>query len=574
MSLRIALLFASFAAVLAPPAAPADPVRCLRATGATGERCLGRYLGTVERCRRIDPSGACEAAAGAPGGALEAILAEPEARIRRSCADADAFTLGFLDADDAVERVEEACRDFGEDLFAFGSGGATPPAQDLLRCQHTVTAQLRRLYRTVVPAVGRRCDAREFAGRSCDRDARDRRIASVRASAARRIETTCGADFDALALPGAGTGAALEDRIGGLLDTAAIRARHYALRVSPPNLLGPTAEFGPFPVGVKTLELADPSRSAVGGSGPRPVRTEVYYPSTPASVAGLPRDVVTLFGIRIVETPAFRDAALAPGRHPLVLFSHGNNGLRIQSFFFAAHLASHGFVVVSPDHHGNTFPDTLAGVVDPAASVNRPLDLSFLIDAFLAFDGEPGNFFEGAIDPDRIGASGHSFGGYTVFALAGGSFPLGTFTDPRVKAIFPQAPGTGAFPDSFFSSVSIPTLIVGGSLDETTPFPSSQQRPFDHLPSGAVVVGLAELVGAGHFTFSDFCEVPRNLLAFLGGFEEACEPRHLPWRHAHDIINYLSLNFFDGVLRGDPAALARLSPAALAGIEDLRYQSK
>jgi predicted dienelactone hydrolase len=312
----------------------------------------------------------------------------------------------------------------------------------------------------------------------------------------------------------------------------------------------------------------------VQGTGPRPVTVEVYYPSTAAAVAGVPKDVVQVLGIDVVATPAFRDVARAPGTFPLVLFSHGNDGIRFQSFFFAAHLASHGFIVVSPDHHGNTFVDSLLGIVDAASAINRPLDMSFLIDELEAFNGESGNFFEGAIDPNRIGMSGHSFGGYTALALAGGTFPLGTFTEPRIKAIMPQAPAADPFPDAFFATIAVPTLIVGGSIDQTTPFPANQQRPFDLLPSGAAVVDLAQLRDAGHFTFSDFCEVPRTLLAFLGGFDEACEPRHLPWRDAHDIVNYLSLNFFDGVLNGNAAALDRLSPANLAQIEDLTVQSK
>jgi len=57
-------------------------------------------------------------------------------------------------------------------------------------------------------------------------------------------------------------------------------------------------------VGVQTLALEDPSRSAVGGTGPRPVTLEVYYPSTTDGVAGIPRDVVTLLGIPVVETLA------------------------------------------------------------------------------------------------------------------------------------------------------------------------------------------------------------------------------------------------------------------------------
>jgi len=68
--------------------------------------------------------------------------------------------------------------------------------------------------------------------------------------------------------------------------------------------------------------------------------------------------------------------------------------------------------------------------------------------------------------------------------------------------------------------------------------------------------------------------VPRGLLGFLGGFDEACEPRHLPRRHAHDIVNYLALNFFDGVLNGNAEALARLAPEVLSTVEDLRLESK
>src|SRR6185436_9635697 len=120
-----------------------------------------------------------------------------------------------------------------------------------------------------------------------------------------------------------------------LLGTVVQRARHFAQRVYPPNDLGPTADFGPFPVGVQTLALEDPSRTNVGGTGPRPVTVEIYYPSTPAAVAGVAEDIVKVLGIDVVATPAFRDVARAPGTFPFILFSHGNNGIRFQSFFFA-----------------------------------------------------------------------------------------------------------------------------------------------------------------------------------------------------------------------------------------------
>ena len=94
-------------------------------------------------------------------------------------------------------------------------------------------------------------------------------------------------------------------------------------------------------------------------------------------------------------------------------------------------------------------------------------------------------------------------------------------------------------------------------------------------PPGALLDGLAELTDVGHFTFSDLCEVPRNLSAVIGGFDEACQPRHLPWRYAHRIVNFFALNFFDAVLKGDPAALARLAPAKLTHADEITsYQTR
>jgi dienelactone hydrolase len=565
------LVLLTFLIPFSVPTYAADPADCLRAAGGAGARCLAAYQGTIERCRRRHDA-ACETAARANGGALATILTAPAAPIRGACDERTAVGLGdLIGLDDLVSKTSDGCALFGDEFLTIDWAADTSKlSARAFRCQRTVAGRLDHLRDVVVREFGPRCYVRALAGGTCRRKHRDHVVAREQAATARRIRARCGADFDGLGLA---TGTSLEARVGDLVGRVVDRARHFAQRVYPPNTLGATARLGSFPIGVRTLDLADNARLNVAGTGPRPVRVEVYYPSTTAAVAGVAKDVIQVLGVNVVTTPAYRDVARAAGPFPLVLFSHGNNGIRFQSFFFAAHLASHGFVVISPDHHGNTFVDSLLGVVDPQVAVNRPLDMSFLIDQFLAMNTETGNFFAGAIDPARIGLSGHSFGGYTTFALAGGAGPLGTFTDARVKAIFPQAPAA-LFPDEFFATIVIPSLIVGGSIDVTTPFDANQQRPFDHLPTGASVVGVAELDDAGHFTFSDFCEVPGSLLNFLGGFDEACEPRHIPWRWAHDIVNYLSLAFFDGVLNGNQDALARLGPANLATVEDLRYQSK
>jgi predicted dienelactone hydrolase len=555
----VALLVVVASLLVVPPAwAAPSATGCLRASGTTGNRCLAKYTQVVEKCRKKQDA-ACEDAARADGGTLAGVLAKNARPIAKQCDDASGEGLGYIDAADVGLRIDEACVDFGEDALARAAGSGSADGA-FLKCRKAVVSQLRKVRAKTIQLFGPGCGVKEFRGKTCKRDKRDARHRTLLDKATGRIAKKCPTGFAGMP-------------IGDLVETEGTRARHYALRVFPPNNLGPSADFGPFPVGIRTLMLADDSRMNVPGDGPRPVTTEVYYPSTDAAVAGLPRDVVTILGVPITETPAYRDVDVAPGTFPLVVFSHGNGGIRIQSFFFAAHLASHGYVVASPDHHGNTFLDVGAGVIDPASAANRPRDMSFVIDEMLALTADAGSFLPGAIDPETIGASGHSFGGFTTFALVGDDGFPGIPADPRVDAAFPQAPAA-PFAEAFYDGVTVPTLIVGGSIDGTTPFPTDQQRPYDLLSPGAAIVGLAEIENGGHFTFSDFCEVDRELLAFLGGFEEACEPRHLPWRHAHDIVNYLGLNFFDAILKTDAAALGRLDVDVVNAIDDVRFERK
>ena len=112
------------------------------------------------------------------------------------------------------------------------------------------------------------------------------------------------------------------------------------------------SEYGDFPVGVTTLQLA---------KGPK---VEIWYPAA-AGTSGTEtydmRDFVGE-GIRAILTgdapstysyPAGRDALLADGSFPVVLFSHGVAGMRLQSSFLTSNLASWGMIVVSVDPQAN-----------------------------------------------------------------------------------------------------------------------------------------------------------------------------------------------------------------------------
>ena len=528
-ALGLTLVFAALAA-----ARPTPIAECVEHSGAEATRCLERFLG---------------------GDSAEPAFTD--AAVRDHCSEDVTYAMGGLGVDDLVLVLRNACDDFGHDWLDVTTPPA-PAAPNQTACRTALASGLSSLRQRTIELLGSDCSVPQAEGRRCRRPSREGRAQKLARAVERRVAQTCGAVYDDLGLP----------PLGDVVATALDRARHFAQVAYPPNDLGPTANLGPFAVGVRTLELVDPTRTSVTGTGPRPVTVEIWYPTTPETVVGVPRYVVNLFGLDVARTPTYRDVDRAAGQYPLVLFSHGNAGIRFQSIFLATHLASHGYIVASPDHQGNTFLDIAAGIVDGQVVVNRPKDMTFLLDTLLARNATPGDFLAGAIDARRIGMSGHSFGGFTTFALAAG----GT-KDDRIGAFMPLAPAA-PFDEAFFQSITKPVLIQGGSIDTTTPFPTQQERPFELLPSGAPVVALAELVDAGHFTFSDICEVPRSLVGFIGGFSEACTPEHLAWRHAHDIIDYLALNFFDATLSGDRKALRRLRPNQLASIEDLIYRNK
>lgn len=565
----LAVVLAAWRATVPTPASAhaLTDTRCIVASGGAATRCVRRYAEAIADCRAPGDV-ACEAALRAPDGTLATLLAATESPVRGKCTAAAAEKLTFLlGIDDLVLRTAQACRKWGEDLvavtYAADLAGLAPAARS---CQRVVGARLARLHHKVVRAYGQGCYVAEFSGSPCNRARRDQRVARARAVAGARIEPVCGPAFDTLGLVPATASPTLAGRIDTLADVVVGRARHLAQRVYPPLNLGPTRLFGASPVGLRTLDLVDPARLDVAGTGPRPLKAEMYYPSTADAVAGVERDAP----LSLLVTPTYRDVARAPGTFPLVLFSPGGGSDPWQYVYLAAHLASHGFLVAGIEHHGNHLLDES----DPNDLVNRPRDLSALLDQLLA-SSAAGSFFEGAIDATRIGAAGHSRGGYTVMALATCPFSFGAFADPRIKAILPLESAVQLFSvdvPGVFSTITIPTLLVGGSLS----FEASMLPPtFDVLTPGPAVMAYANLQDAFHNTFSDVCEIPDAILeAFNGGPLADCEPVSLPWRYTRHIANYLALNFFDATLNGSPQALARLAPEVLALIEDVAYESK
>ncbi|MDJ0866188.1 MAG: hypothetical protein QNK03_08785 [Myxococcota bacterium] len=323
--------------------------------------------------------------------------------------------------------------------------------------------------------------------------------------------------------------------------------------------------LGPYAVGHSIFTPVDASREAPRG---RPLRTEVWYPVDPENAAGAPTFYnFEFFNLGLLSDVAFEDAPpTGQISFPLIVFSHGSGGTSFQSVFLMEQLASHGFVVVAPNHKGNTANDQLGGTATPfdVSARNRPLDVSFLIDTMIARTFDPLDVLYLKVNPFLIGVAGHSFGGFTSLAMASGYAdpdaepPTDVPPDLRVDAIAPVAPASGSLSDAELQSIDVPVFLLSGTLDTATPIDDQTTRPFD-LVSGRPIY-RADIDGAAHQHFANVCDIGQALSDFgvddesidrLISFSETCRPPAFPIGEAKRIQGFYLTAFFKRHLFGD-----------------------
>jgi predicted dienelactone hydrolase len=351
----------------------------------------------------------------------------------------------------------------------------------------------------------------------------------------------------------------------------------------------PPDERGPFEVGATSIEWTD----ARG----KEMVAEVWYPALPeAGAEPAPYPPLGLAGSAIREAPA----DLRFGSRPLVAFSHGYGGIRFQSIFLTEHLASHGFVVVSPDHTHNTFLD-LDGEFTAQVVLERPDDVRFSVDELLARTADEDDRLHGLVDNEEYAIVGHSFGGYTAMVVGGGQVDMngmvaycaspgrgtgcdaledvdpaelvnhGT-SDDRAVVTVPMAPGVwyafGADGQTApgLAHVRAP-LVLGGDVDNVLDF-SDEIRPcFDAMAAPKTMV---EFHGAGHYAFSDICE----LAPFLYPECEGSDGGWMDMARAHELTNVIVLAHIGHALLGDARYQDYLAPIHGAGEADITVETE
>src|SRR5262249_47349060 len=113
----------------------------------------------------------------------------------------------------------------------------------------------------------------------------------------------------------------------------------------------------------------------------------------------------------------------------LIVVSHGTGGAEQVHSSLAEALARAGYLVAALRHPGDNWQDRSLWQKPPGAYfIERPRQVSRVIDALLA-DAEWKDRIAADSRGPRIGVLGHSAGGYTVVALAGGQVDLSRITN-------------------------------------------------------------------------------------------------------------------------------------------------
>lgn len=230
------------------------------------------------------------------------------------------------------------------------------------------------------------------------------------------------------------------------------------------------------------------------------------------------------------------NADILPGQFPLVVISHGNNGSHLLYRTISTYLAKNGFIVAMVEHYGNNRNNTsLENTVENLQL--RPRHIQLTIDHLLTAP-----FLQGSIAEDKIAVAGHSMGGYTALAIAGG-LPITlegqhveVTHDSRVKAIVLLAPAAGWF-NHPGNTISIPVLLLTAELDNIAP--AWNAAVIFKITTTPSLINHMEIKNAGHFSFlSPFPASMKN-----PGFLPATDPPGFDREAFHEQLPIAILHF-------------------------------
>jgi dienelactone hydrolase len=314
---------------------------------------------------------------------------------------------------------------------------------------------------------------------------------------------------------------------------------------------------GQRPVGTSVRHLVDEARADERFPAGRPITLQLWYPAAEADGGerapylvedGLARSLAEQ-GYYEVEaeriaawaaatTHSRRDAAPAPGAHPLLTFSVGLGVVRANYTSLAEELASHGFalaLVESPLAGRMVLPDGTvvqdeSGALETAEGHRTAIDawardVAFVLDRLGSEDR--GVALE--VDWTRVGALGHSSGGLVAVQCATDDGRVRAAVDLDGGLVTPASEPLARF---VVDGPARPTLILRSHpiyRDEDLARRGLTRAQWEARgAAGAaaleelarrtrVPLTLARIAGTGHFSFSDAPFVMPSAITRFGG---------------------------------------------------------
>jgi len=183
----------------------------------------------------------------------------------------------------------------------------------------------------------------------------------------------------------------------------------------------------------------------------------------------------------------------AEGPYPLILYSHGFMSSVGEAGYLVDFLVPKGYVLAAVDyplssgdaHGGPTVNDVR----------NQPGDVSFVLDHLLTRNSTEGDSLFGLIDPQRIAVAGLSLGGLTSQLTA---FHR-DMRDPRIAAAVSIAGPAVFLTPEFFSTSSMPFMMIAGSADAIIPYEAHAAQ----IPQKSPQSLLVTLQGGTHVGFAN-----------------------------------------------------------------------
>lgn len=302
----------------------------------------------------------------------------------------------------------------------------------------------------------------------------------------------------------------------------------------------------------------------------RPLEGFVWYPTVEQNDVTIHHENPVWQGIDAIE-----DAEPVQGKYPLVVLSHGMFGNAMNQSWLAAKLSQQGYIVAAIHHPGTS---TWMRDADQRRELwERPRDISRVIDYLT----QTSDFIE-QIDQTRIYMAGHSLGGFTAVALAGGRYDAvglsetcstldddlvcGIFdswdiaktdvdrmkmesdlSDSRIKgfAVFDLG-GTQSFSRESLANLTRPMLVYGAPISSTGIDLNVESRALvKRLPE--VNKTYIEHSDFSHFDFMGICK--EGSVEFLKkeepGDEIVCENKGRSRAVKHEQIAKKVLAFFE-----------------------------